>query len=149
MSGPVLVPCYDARRMRKDFDRWSAEKSSLHTTGNRPFYHAREIWWCAVGTNIGNEVDGTGTQHDRPVIVVRPFNAETFFGAALIGHERKGTFYFPLGRVEDREAVVNLSQARLFDTKRLLRKIGTLDESTFDDLRRALVLTLFPSLDLK
>lgn len=46
---------------------------------------------------------------------IRPFDAETFFGIALIGHERSGRYYFPLGRVADRDAVANLSQVRLFD----------------------------------
>ncbi|OGG59191.1 hypothetical protein A2765_01200 [Candidatus Kaiserbacteria bacterium RIFCSPHIGHO2_01_FULL_56_24] len=41
--------------MQKDFDRWNKEKKHLHGDGGRPFYHVREIWWCAVGTNIGFE----------------------------------------------------------------------------------------------
>ncbi|KAB2937995.1 MAG: type II toxin-antitoxin system PemK/MazF family toxin [Hyphomicrobium sp.] len=51
--------------------------------------------------------------------------------------------------VDDREAVANLSQVRLFDAKRLIRKIGMLDERTFRELGKALALTLFPSLELK
>ena len=98
--------------------------------------------------NIGNELDGTGKHHDRPVLVLRPFNAETFLGVALIGHARTGRYYFSLGKIEDREAVANLSQVRLFDTKRLIRKMGTLDQETFRQLAKALTLTLFPFLDL-
>ena len=82
------------------------------------------------------------------MLVIRPFNAETFFGVALIGHPRTGRYYFPLG-TDDGEAVANLSQARLFDTKRLIRKIGTVDERTFQDSHKALALTLFPFLPLK
>lgn len=63
-------------------------------------------------------------------------------------HEAAGTIS-PLGMVGDRDAVVNLSQARLLDSKRLVRKIGMLDERTFRDLTRALAYTLFPSLTLK
>jgi mRNA-degrading endonuclease toxin of MazEF toxin-antitoxin module len=133
----------------KDFDKWGRKKKEIHAAADRPFYHAREIWWCAVGVNIGNEIDGTGKHHDRPVIVIRPFNAETFLGVALTGHPRTGKYYFPLGVVADREAVANLSQVRLFDSKRLIRKIGMLDERTFRQLAKALALTLFPSLELK
>lgn len=135
--------------MEKHFDRWNQDKQHLDAAAARPFYHAREIWWCAVGVNIGNEIDGTGEHHDRPVLVLRPFNAETFFGVALIGHPRTGRYYFSLGKVDDREAVANLSQARLFDTKRLIRKIGTIDEDTFHELAKTLALTLFPFLLLK
>ncbi len=138
-----MLRCTRIRRMHKDFDRWNTHKKKLDTSAERPFYHAREIWWCSVGVNVGNEIDGTGKEHDRPVLVLRPFNAETFFGVALVGHARTGRFYFPLG------TVANLSQARLFDTKRLIRKIGTLDERTYRQLGKALALTLFPFLVLK
>jgi hypothetical protein len=77
------------------------------------------------------------------------FNPETFLGIALIGHPRTGSYYFPLGLIDDREAVANLSQVRLYDTKRLIRKLGTLDERVFRELARALSLTLFPFLLLK
>jgi hypothetical protein len=50
--------------------------------------------------------------------------------------------YFPLGTLEDREAVSNLSQVRLYDSKRLIRKMGTLDEGTFHQLTKALAHTL-------
>lgn len=135
--------------MQKDFDRWNGRKKEIDSGAKRPFYHPREIWWCAVGVNVGNELDGTGKHYDRPVLIIRPFNAETFFGVALVGHPRTGRYYFPLGKVGDREAVANLSQARLFDTKRLIRKLGTIDERTFRDLSKALALTLFPFLPLK
>jgi hypothetical protein len=38
---------------------------------------------------------------------------------------------------------------RPFDTKRLIRKIGTVDERTFRELAKVLALTLFPFLPLK
>ena len=132
--------------MKKDFDKWNKRKQGLHTQGGRPFYHGREVWWCAVGVNIGNEVDGTGGHNDRPIVVIRPFNAETFFGVALIGHQKSGSYYFPMGEFEGREATANLSQARLYDTKRLLKKMGTLDEKLFNKLSLALAEVLFPNL---
>jgi mRNA interferase MazF len=135
--------------MQKDFDRWTKHKKQLHVAADRPFYHAREIWWCAVGVNVGNELDGTGKEHDRPALILRGFNPQTFVGIALIGHPRTGPYYFPLGVIDDREAVANLSQMRLYDTKRLIRKFGTLDERTFRELAKALALTLFPFLPLK
>ena len=133
----------------KDFQQWAVDKRKLHEAASRPFYHVREIWWCAVGVNIGNELDGTGQEHDRPVLILRPFNAETFVGVALIGHPRTGPYYFSLGKVGDRDAVVNLSQLRLYDTKRLIRKIGTVDKDLFHQLAKSVTLTLFPFLSLQ
>lgn len=130
--------------MEKDFDSWNNVKKELHGHAERPaYYYEREIWWCSTGVNIGNELDGTGERCDRPVLIIRRFNVETFFGICLIGHERKGKYYFPLGKVGERSAVANLSQARLFDSKRLIRKIVTLDEPTFKRFRKVLSDVLF------
>jgi hypothetical protein len=51
----------------------------------------------------------------------------------------------PIGEFEGREASVILSQARLIDTKRLVRKAGTLDKDVFDKVCDELKRTLFGS----
>jgi mRNA interferase MazF len=129
--------------MEKDFDGWNIEKQALHTNHGRIFCHPREIWWCALGVNIGSEQDGTGKNFDRPIIVIRGFNKDIFFGAALTGRKKQGKFYFPIGLIENREASVILSQIRIIDTKRLIRKMATMDEELFQKLKNALQRTLF------
>ena len=42
-----------------------------------------------------------------------------------------------VGKVEDKEARANLSQMRVIDTRRLVRKIGFLDKNAFDHIRKA------------
>jgi len=64
--------------------------------------------------------------------VIQGFNPHVFFGVALSRKNKRGQYYAPIGRVERREAAVILSQARLIDTKSLLRKVGTLDKDIFD-----------------
>ena len=97
--------------MKKDFDRWNRHKKKVNDAADRPFYHAREIWWCAVGVNVGNELDGTGREHDRPVLVIRPFNAETFFGVALIGHPRISREQLPHGSFRETSGTAQLLNA--------------------------------------
>jgi mRNA interferase MazF len=129
--------------MEKDFDAWNIKKKAINSDLPRIFCHAREIWWCSIGINVGFEQDGTGEYFDRPIIVIRAFSRNVFWGAALTSRPKKGTFYFPIGLVEGREASVILSQVRLIDTKRLLRKSGILDEEMFEKLKSALQQTLF------
>ena len=129
--------------MEKEFDRWNSEKKAIHQASAAPFYHEREVWWCALGVNVGFEQDGTGEKHDRPVVVIKGFNKNTFLGVALTGREKKGSYYFYLGKIESRDATANLSQLRLLDTKRLIRKIETLDEDKFVKLKEALQKTIF------
>ena len=130
--------------MRKDFKKWSVTKNNIHENGNQPFYHEREVWWCALGTNIGFEQDGTGKQFDRPVVILRAFNRETFLGVALTGRKREDAFHFYLGTIGDRDGSAILSQVRLLDTKRLIKKITVIDTLTYDKLRRACKQLLFP-----
>ena len=131
------------RAMDKDFDGWNSKKKHIHSHAVAPFYHKREIWWCSLGVNVGFEQDGTGANYDRPVLVIQGFNPHVFFGVALTGKIKQGRYYAPIGKVEGREASVILSQARLIDTKRLIRKAGTLEKETFDRVCEELKRTFF------
>ena len=129
--------------MEKDFDKWNTKKKDLHGRQDNLFYHEREIWWCALGVNIGSEQDGTGENFDRPVVIIRGFNKSVFFAVALTGKKKPGRYYFYVGEVEGKEASAILSQSRLMDTKRLVRKMGVLDEKVFHELKNALSEALF------
>ena len=129
--------------MNKDFEGWNRKKQAINANAGKVFCYAREIWWCALGVNVGFEQDGTGERFDRPIVVIRGFNENIFLGAALTGKRKEGKFYFPIGVVGNRDASVILSQIRLIDSKRLIKKIATLDESVFEALKNALRRTLF------
>lgn len=129
--------------MKKDFDGWNKNKKAIHQSGVAPFYHEREVWWCSLGINIGFEQDGTGDRFDRPILVIKGFSKNTFLGVCLTGREKKGNYYFYLGKIEGKDATANLSQLRLLDTRRLIRKMGTLDQDTFSRLSEALQKVIF------
>lgn len=129
--------------MRKEFDMWNIKKKDLHSKQYNVFYHEREIWWCSLGVNVGFEQDGTGKNFDRPVVIVRGFNKNTFFVVGLTGRKKVGKYYFYLGQVDGRDATAVLSQVRLLDSRRLVRKIGMLDEAQFERLKLALIKALF------
>lgn len=127
----------------KDFDTWNIYKKNIEENSKSRFYRAREIWWCSMGINVGDEQDGTGKNFDRPIVVIKGFNKNVFFGVTLTGKERHGKFYFYLGKIGNKDSSAVLSQVRLFDTKRLVRKIGVLDLDIFKDLKDKLVSVLF------
>jgi hypothetical protein len=81
--------------MEKDFDGWNVEKKKTHYALHAPFCHEREVWWCALGINIGYEQDGTGKNFDRPVAVLRVFNTHMFFGVVLTGKRRQDAYHHP------------------------------------------------------
>ena len=124
--------------MDKDFDGWIKEKKEIHGKKEAAFYHPREIWWCSLGVNVGSEQDGTGSKYDRPVLIIKGFNTDLCFGVALTGKKKTGKYYHYLGKVGDRDSSVVLSQARAIDTKRLIRKVGTIDTEVFKAVKESL-----------
>ena len=129
--------------MHKDFDEWNDKKKIIDGKDSPKFCHPREAWWCCLGVNVGFEQDGTGKNFDRPIVVIRGFNENIFLGVALTGRKKTGRYYFSLGEIEGREASAVLSQIRLIDSKRLVRKITMLDKKLFRELKHALKITLF------
>jgi len=128
---------------KKDFDSWNTKKKDIHEQKSGIFYHEREVWWCSLGVNIGSEQDGTGKNFDRPIVIIKGFNREIFFAVALTGKKKVGKYYCYLGKIEDQDASAILSQAKVVDVKRLVRKMGTIDEVLFTKLKSALKALLF------
>lgn len=131
---------------KKDFEGWHAAKKSINQKGSYTFYCEREIWWCSLGVNVGTEQDGTGKNFDRPVLIVRGFNSSQFLGVSLTGKNRSGSkWHVYVGDIGDEgEGSVILSQIRTIDARRLIRKMGTLNEKKFNEVVEALKLTVFP-----
>ena len=46
--------------MEKDFDNWNIQKKRAQAIKERPMFKEREVWWCTLGVNIGDEQDGKG-----------------------------------------------------------------------------------------
>lgn len=84
--------------MKKDFDSWNELKKSIHTEGGDKFYHARDIWWCSLGINIGTESDGKGDDYSRPILILKGFNKNSFLGISLTGREGRGNIIYTLER---------------------------------------------------
>ena len=91
--------------MKKDFQKWHHKKEHLDSVEKRPFFHEREIWFCHFGVNVGYEQDGSGDDFLRPVLIVRKFNNEIFWGVPLtktkkIINEKVRRYYFAFSFME-------------------------------------------------
>ncbi|WP_439372678.1 type II toxin-antitoxin system PemK/MazF family toxin [Bradyrhizobium sp. DASA03120] len=98
---------------------------------------ARELWWCSLGVNIGFEQDGSGKKYDRPVLILRGFSKETCLVIPLTTSVQQHPLRPSIGIVGGKEAHALLSQMRIIDSKRLIRKIGFLDKEIFETMRKA------------
>jgi mRNA interferase MazF len=124
--------------MKKDFDEWNEQKKEVNERQDAPFCHEREVWWCALGVNVGFEQDGSGRQHDRPVLILKGLSAQTCVVIPLTTSNHEHPLRPPVGIVEGKAARGLLSQMRVIDTKRLIRKVGHLEQERFEDIRTAI-----------
>jgi mRNA interferase MazF len=113
------------------YDSWNNLKKSL-SEKQRTYFNKGEIWFVSLGKNIGDEEDGKNENFERPVVIIRKFNNNIFLGVPLTSQDKEGKFY---QKLESFKAIAILSQVRLFDAKRLLRKIGKLDGSELNLLK--------------
>lgn len=120
--------------MEKDFKRWHEKKSLINKIEERPFFHERDIWFCHVGVNVGFEQDGSGKDFQRPVVIVRKFNAEIAWIIPLSTTNKRSEFYFPFQFDPKVVSVATMSQIKLLDAKRLSRRIGRMRNDQFRDL---------------
>jgi len=117
--------------MKKDFQKWHDKKKSVDAIAQRPFFHEREIWFCHLGVNVGFEQDGAGSDFQRPIVVIKKFNNEVCWGIPLSKTKKRNQYYFAFPFDDSTTSVAILSQIRLFDARRLSRKIGDMPEADF------------------
>ena len=122
--------------MNKDFKKWHKDKESIHNERPRVFFHEREIWFCYLGVNIGFEQDGQGNKFLRPVVILRKFNNEVFWGVPLTKTKKDGKYYFKFSLNYDEQSIAIISQLRLIDAKRLLYKVGDISKEDFSTLKQ-------------
>jgi mRNA interferase MazF len=129
--------------MQKDFQKWHDRKSRIDNIEKRPFFHIREIWHCHLGVNVGFEQDGVGGDFLRPVIILRKFNNEIFWGIPLTRGKMKinanaKKYYYEFSFIPDVKSVAILSQIRLIDARRLNNIIGEVSKVDFVNLTKKL-----------
>ncbi len=122
----------------KDFDSWNIKKKNLHKESKGRFYHVRDIWWCALGVNIGFERDESFENFLRPVLIIKGLSKETCLVVPLTTSMREHKYRISVGSVTGKEAKVILSQMRVVDTKRLIEKIVMLDKATFEAIKKSI-----------
>jgi mRNA interferase MazF len=123
--------------VEKDFDEWNKRKKEIHERRDAPFFHERELWWCSLGVNVGFEQDGAGAEYRRPVLILKGLSKQTFLAVPLTASAHRHPLRPSIGLVQGKEAHALLSQIRVIDSKRLVRKIGYLDKAIFERTRKS------------
>jgi mRNA-degrading endonuclease toxin of MazEF toxin-antitoxin module len=95
------------------------------------------VWWCTLGVNVGSEENGSGEEYRRPALILKGLSVETCLVVPLTTSAKAHPLRVAVGLIGGKEARAILSQMRVIDTKRLVRKIEYLDVGTFEQIRKA------------
>jgi mRNA interferase MazF len=116
---------------------WTKLKCRIeHNNGKKIYFHEREIWWSHLGQNIGSEQHGKNQKFDRPVLILKKFNAKLLLVLPMTTSEKDGIYYYKTAhKVGQKQASAVLSQLRSISSKRLIRKQRTLPKDEFEEIR--------------
>ncbi len=124
--------------MQDNYDKWNRIKKQIHKENIILGYKNRDIFYMKMGENIGFEQNGKGENFVRPVVIIKGFNENMFFGVPLSTKIKDGKFYYTFEFKKQNTTIINnalLSQMKLFSTKRLLNKIGIINQDDFKNLK--------------
>lgn len=112
--------------MIKKFLEWIGIKEKVNKSKGPRFFKEGDIWWCALGENVGIEINGKGSMFSRPVFVYKKLSRDGFMGIPLSTQIKEGSWYVSISF--QKEICANIAQARVFSTSRMYTKLGELDE---------------------
>ncbi len=119
----------------KKHDEWNNVKKNLEKKRSRIYYKEREIYWANIGENIGSEQNGKGDDFTRPLLIFKKFSNDIFFGIPLSTQVKEGNWFFEFSFKDEELSTALLVQSRLFDIKRLDKKIGKISVEDFSMLK--------------
>lgn len=123
----------------KDFDNWNKEKKNLENIAlDTLAFHEREIWWCSIGINLGNEQDGKNELFERPVLVLKKFNNKICWALPMSAKQKDSIYYHNLEHDGQTFSVI-LSQIRLVSVKRFHRFIRKISPHQFNLIQNKIV----------
>lgn len=118
----------------KDFETWNIEKIGIDKRNHHPYCNEREIWWCSLGINVGVEVDGKNGKFERPSLILKYINKDIVLVIPLTSKQKSDVNHCKITTV-NRVSFAKISQIRVISTKRLLRKINTLEIGEFNRVK--------------
>jgi len=121
-----------------DLDWWNEVKKRLEKRSANILFKQGEIWWCNIGLNLGEEIFGKGIRLERPVLVFKKMTNSSYMGLPLTSKEKQGSWYVGVS-LHNKSRTVILNQARILDKKRMINRMGTLDNDQFNIVKQRFI----------
>lgn len=124
--------------MIKRFLEWIQNKINIDQRPRGKIIHLCEVYWCSLGENIGDEENGKGDTFRRPVLIIKKFNNNIFWGVPMSTKIKNNRYYVPVLLKNIHQSVM-ISQLRILDTKRLEQYMGYISREDFKKVRLRLI----------
>jgi len=119
----------------KQYDKWNEVKKNIDNKQAQIYFKEREIYWANIGENVGFEQAGKGDDFTRPLLIFRKFSKNMFLGIPLSTQRKDGSFFFEFSFKDEKISTALLVQTKMFDVKRLDKKIGKISVEDFAKLK--------------
>ena len=120
--------------MENDFSEWMVVKDKLHKGGAVTKFSEGQIWWAALGKNVGVEINGKHEDYSRPVVIFKKLSHLCFLTIPLTSQPHTGTWYTEFNFRGKQEYAV-LSQIRMMSVSRLYNRMGKLSNGDFKKIK--------------
>lgn len=118
--------------MNTTYINWNNLKYNLiESSATPPKFNDREIWWCSIGINVGYELNGKNSSSERPVLILKKYNKDMFFGLPLSTKQKEYITRFDT-QTTGKDADIVLDQGKTFSAKRLNRRISRMPSDEFN-----------------
>ena len=116
--------------------KWFPVKEKKHCVDARkiPKVSDGEVWWVAVGENVGIEINGKSEYYSRPVLVFKKLSHLGFMGIPLSTQKHDGAWYICF-KFQGKEIYAALSQIRVFSSARLYNRLGQIAENDMEKVK--------------
>ncbi len=128
--------------MSKDFNIWNERKKMIENRFLLRSIKEREVWWCSIGLNVGNEQDGKNESFERSVLVVRKFNRKLVLVVPLTSTVQQNYYRYKISH-NNKDYSLLLSQIKAMSTNRFNRFMWKMDETVFNEIIFDLIVKLF------
>lgn len=118
----------------KEFKEWIIVKENVHVVGRTPDIREGEIWWCAIGENVGIEINGKNEVFSRPVLIMKKLSRYGFLGVPLTSQEHIGSWYVSF-KFKEKMQFASLAQIRVLSVSRLYKKMGMVPDSDLQTVK--------------
>lgn len=130
------------QELAKEFVEWTKKKVRHHIKKEvtKKYFREKEIWWAALGKNVGFEINGKNDLFERPVLILKAYTKSMCFILPLTSKIKNPIpWYQKVITLENGDSAVIINQGKIFSSKRLLRKHDIINTEDYNKIIDAFI----------